>query len=73
MAAPITPLPAEFDQVVVNPTDTLAVAFVKVFIRFPVLLYRWYRSWYQLNGEFQPEFREKLCAALADCPEDTSA
>jgi hypothetical protein len=72
MASPIAPKPSEFAAVVVESTDTIAVAFVKVFIRFPVLLYRWYLSWYNPDGTPTIEFKAKLCAAWADCPEDTS-
>lgn len=71
MASPIAPLPSEFAAVVVESTDTLAVAFVKVFIRFPVLLYRWYSAWFQIDGSFTTEFKAKLCAAFDDCPEPT--
>jgi len=72
MAATIPPKPSEFAAVVVEPTDTLAVAFVKVFIRFPVLLLRWYMAWYNADGSFTTEFKTKLCAGWADCPEETA-
>lgn len=65
------PKPSEFFAVVVQPTDTLAAAFVKVFIRFPVLLLRFWSAIYQADGTFTPEFRSKLCAVFEDCPEET--
>lgn len=48
---------------VVEPTDKLHVAFVKVFIRFPVLLLRWFLSWYNADGTFTQEFKDKVCEA----------
>ena len=71
MASPIAPRPSEFAAVVVESTDTIAVAFVKVFIRFPVLLYRWYASWFNADGTMTSELKAKLCAAWASCPPTT--
>lgn len=65
MAAPVLPKPSEFKATIVESTDTLPVAFVKVFIRFPVLLYRWYLAWYNFDQTFTQEFKAKVCAA---CP-----
>jgi len=59
------PKPSEFNAVVVLPTDNLAVAMVKVFIRFPVLFCRWYVTVFQANGTFTTEFQRKLCDACA--------
>ena len=66
-ACDVAPAPSEFRALVVESTDTLAVAFVKVFIRFPVLLYRWFITWIAADGTLTPEFKAKICAA---CPEE---
>lgn len=56
------PLPADFDATVIESTDTLAQAFIKL-IRFAVLLLRWYMSWYDADGSLSQDFKDRLCAA----------
>lgn len=62
----MAPAVSEFKAVIVDRTDTLDVAFQKAFIRFPVLLARWYVTVFDENGEFTQSFKDKLCAA---CPQ----
>lgn len=57
------PLPAEFKELIVKPTDLLRDAQVKAFVRFPVLFARWYRSVFNEDGTFTEEFKAKLCEA----------
>lgn len=57
------PLPADFRAVVVESTDTLPQAFIKAFIRFPILLLRWHMAWFNPDGSFTQDFKDRVCAA----------
>lgn len=54
-------LPSELEAVIVLPTDTLAVAIVKTYVRLPVLVYRFF-SWAVLSdGTLSAEAEAWLC------------
>lgn len=59
--------PSEIKAVVVESTDSLAVALVKVFVRFPVLMARVFMWSLNEDGTFSAELKAILCAA---CPEE---
>jgi len=65
MAATVPPKPSEFKAVIVLPTDTLPQAFVKVFLRFPVLFLRWFKSVYNDDGTYTDDFKQRVCNS---CP-----
>jgi len=67
MASPV--LPSDFEEVLVLPDDTLRIALVKAFIRFPVLVYRYYKWKYGGTGQFTEEYQNALCAIA--CPKKT--
>lgn len=58
--------PSELKQVVVESTDTLAVAFVKVFIRFPVLMARIFIWALNDDGTFSAALKALICSACPD-------
>lgn len=68
MPSPIKP--SQFEAVVVQPEDDLCTAFVKAFIRFPILLWLWFKYVYRYDGKFSAEFEQDLCNA---CPEESSS
>lgn len=54
-------LPSELEAVIVLPTDTMAVAIVKTYVRLPVLVYR-FLSWALLSdGTPSGEFENWIC------------
>lgn len=55
------PAPSAFKAVIVKADDDLGTAFVKVFIRFPILLLQWFKTWYREDGQFTDWFIEQLC------------
>ena len=69
---PVTPvLPSEIKAIIPRPDENLCSALVKVFLKFPVLVYRWFRYEYKQDGNFTDEYAAKICASLAECPDNS--
>lgn len=60
----VPPLVSEFKELIVKPDDTLCTAFVKAFVRFPALFYKWFKQIWNADGTFTHDFREKFCDAI---------
>lgn len=64
-----TPIkPSEFKAVIPTADDTVAQAIVKVFIRFPILFYRWFSYTYRADMTFSDEVKAALCKVASECP-----
>lgn len=67
--APVTP--AQFEELIVLPTDSLATAIIKVYVRLPVLLHKFHRYLFKSETEISDE----LCADIRErlpCPDEES-
>ena len=62
---PILVKPSDFRAVIVEPDDNLGVAFVKAFLKFPVLVYRWVKFEHRPDGTFTDEYEDMLCQACS--------
>lgn len=54
----------EFKELIVKPDDTLCTAFMKTFVKFPALFYKWFKSLWNSDGTFSDEFRRQFCDAV---------
>lgn len=55
--------PSEVQEVVVLATDSICTGFVKTFIRFPVIFYKWYKWAYNADGSISDEYKQVICTA----------
>lgn len=64
MAVPVSPVvPSEIKAILPLPEDDLCTAFIKTFIKFPILFLRWYTWAYRANGTFTDEYKAWLCSS----------
>ena len=68
MPAPVTP--SQFEQLIVQPNDTLAQAILKTFVKLPVLLYKLTVWMFNSDGSLSAAFRADICSVT--CPDTTT-